>query len=116
MGLRLSISQGVSSYEDQIALYCVTRSRGGLCATWDLAQNSDRWIANVSGYCSMAMGPVVNYTSVANGIDNTVAPGTTKHEIKAIYNLCGQQVTTPESHQIYIVRYSDGTSRKIMWK
>lgn len=68
--------QGVSSYEDQIALYCVTRSRGGLCATWDLAQNSDRWIANVSGYCSMAMGPVVNYTSVANGIDNTVAPST----------------------------------------
>ena len=108
--------QGVSSYEDQIALYCVTRSRGGLCATWDLAQNSDRWIANVSGYCSMAMGPVVNYTSVANGIDNTVVPGSTKHEIKAIYNLCGQQVTTPESHQIYIVRYSDGTSRKIMWK
>ena len=108
--------QGVSSYEDQIALYCVTRKQGGLCATWDLAQYSDRWIANVSGYCSMAMGPVVNYTSVANGIDNTVAPGTTKHEIKAIYNLCGQQVTTPESHQIYIVRYSDGTSRKIMWK
>ena len=108
--------QGVSSYEDQIALYCVTRIRGGLCATWDLAQYSDRWIANVSGYCSMAMGPVVNYTSVANGIDNTVAPGNTKHEIRAIYNLCGQQVTTPESHQIYIVRYSDGTSRKIMWK
>lgn len=108
--------QGVSSYEDQIALYCVTRNQGGLCATWDLAQYSDRWIANVSGYCSMAMGPVVNYTSVANGIDNTVAPGNTKHEIRAIYNLCGQQVTTPESHQIYIVRYSDGTSRKIMWK
>ena len=108
--------QGVSSYEDQIALYCVSRSRGGLCATRDLAQYSDRWIANVSGYCSMAMGPVVNYTSVANGIDNTVASGSTKHEIKAIYNLCGQQVTTPESHQIYIVRYSDGTSRKIMWK
>lgn len=64
----------------------------------------------------MAMGPVVNYTSVANGIDNTVAPGNTKHEIRAIYNLCGQQVTTPESYQIYIVRSSDGTSRKIMWK
>ena len=64
----------------------------------------------------MAMGPVVNYTSVANGIDNTVAPSTTKHDIKAIYNLCGQRITTPESHQIYIVRYTDGTSRKIMWK
>ena len=34
--------QGVSSYEDQIALYCVTRKQGGLCATWDLAQYSDR--------------------------------------------------------------------------
>ena len=108
--------QGVSSYEDQIALYCVTRNRGGLCATWDQAQYSDQWIANVSGYCSMAIGPVVSYTSVTNGIDNTVAPGTTKHDIKAIYNLCGQRVTTPQSHQIYIVHYTDGTSRKIMWK
>lgn len=106
--------QGVRDYQDQIAVYCVARSGNGKCTTWDLAQGSDRWIANVSGHASMAIAPILTYgTQSAISLPSTEAGEPA--EVKAIYNLCGQQVSTPQQGQVYIVRYANGSARKVVW-
>lgn len=106
-------SSGVMTLLDNIALYCVNHGKDGKHTTWDLAQGSDKWIANVSDNVSMAIAPLVYYSEYVNSVN-----GITNDEWRepmAIYNLSGQQVANPQHGSVYVVRYANGKSCKVMW-
>jgi hypothetical protein len=52
---------------------------------------------------------VTNATSGINGVT-----GTTTNSQEAIYNINGQRVSTMQPGQVYIVKYADGTTKKVL--
>ena len=103
-----------SAGEDTYALdNCI--QAGGKHTTWDQVQYSDSWIANVSDNVSMAIAPLLDYSGNASAIA-PVAAGTVQDSRRvAVYSLGGQRVASPQKGSIYVVRYADGTSRKVVW-
>lgn len=100
-------------HDDYVAVYCVQRGAGGKHTTWDQPQYSDSWIANVSDNVSMAIAPLVDYTGSSTAIASAAV--NTASQPQAVYSLGGQRVASPQKGTIYVVRYADGTSRKVVW-
>ena len=99
--------------DDHVAVYCARRGAGGKHTTWDQPQYSDSWIANVSDNVSMAIAPLLDYAGSSTAIVSATA--NTVSQPQAIYSLDGQRVASPQKGSIYVVRYADGTSRKVVW-
>lgn len=110
---------------DDIAILCLRRGEGKKNTAWQLVEDQDnngnglstyKWFANTDDPTSIAITPCLEYTDGTTGIDS--ADNTVKKnvDIKSIYSISGQQISAPVSGSIYIVKYSDGTCRKIMWK
>ena len=53
-----------------------------------------------------------NYTTGIKNLETITLP----NGVKAIYNMAGQQVTSMQSGQVYIVKYSNGESKKMIKK
>lgn len=106
---------------DDIAIFCLRRGEGGKTTSWQLVEDQDdygqslgtyQWFENMDDPISMAIAPVVTYDAIATGVAAKAAAkaGAT---VEAIYNLKGQRVNAATSRGLYIIRYADGTSRKV---
>ena len=114
----------VSPYtQDDYAIFCLRRNVGEKTTTWQYLAEEDEnyqptgkyyWIENTDDPVSMAIAPVISYTEIADDIQ---AVGTSKkQEVAGIYNINGMKVNATQKGGIYIVKYADGTSRKIVVK
>lgn len=64
----------------------------------------------------MAIAPVISYATTSTAINNRGINTTTSAHAVATYTLGGAKVQAPQRGGIYIVKYSDGTSRKMVVK
>lgn len=117
----------VSPYtSDDIAILCYRRAEGGLASTWHYAEDQDestgqglgtyQWFQNTDGPTSMAVAPIINYGVGTSGIDTIGADKSSANAPVAIYTIDGMKVEKPAKGGIYIMRYADGSSRKVMMR
>lgn len=108
---------------DDIAIFCVRRGEGGRCTTWHYLEDQNEygeslgtytWFKNTDDPLSLAIAPVVTYDApVPTGIVNAGTENEDGVTVTSIYNICGQKVQSVVEDGIYILKYSDGTTRKV---
>lgn len=113
---------------DDIAIYCVRRGEDGKSTAWQLLEDQDdeghslgtsEWFENVDDPLSMAIAPVVTYVEdgTSTGISNVnTANGETARTIVGVYTIDGRQINAVPAQGLYIVKYSDGTTQKVLKK
>lgn len=110
---------------DDISIFCLRRNAGMKTTAWQLVEDTDEdnnglgtytWFANTDDPTSMAIAPCVTYKDTATSIGVTTPATDAEATVTAIYSISGQRVNAPVRGGMYIVRYSDGTCRKVMWK
>lgn len=110
---------------DDISIFCLRRNAGMKTTAWQLVEDTDEdnnglgtytWFANTDDPTSMAIAPCVTYKDTATSIDVTTPATDAEATVTAVYSISGQRVNAPVRGGMYIMRYSDGTCRKVMWK
>lgn len=110
---------------DDISIFCLRRNAGMKTTAWQLVEDTDEndnglgtytWFANTDDPTSMAIAPCVTYKDTATSIGVTTPATDAEAKVTAVYSISGQRVSAPVRGGMYIVRYSDGTCRKVMWK
>ena len=75
-----------------------------------------KWFENTDDPTSIAIAPCVEYKDKGNGIQSAGAVCQPETKVESVYTISGQRVDAPHQGGMYIVKYTDGTCRKIMWK
>lgn len=110
---------------DDISIFCLRRNAGMKTTAWQLVEDTDEdnnglgtytWFANTDDPTSMAIAPCVTYKDTATSIGVTTPSTDAAAVVTAVYSISGQRVNAPVRGGMYIMRYSDGTCRKVMWK
>ena len=110
---------------DDISIFCLRRNAGMKTTAWQLVEDTDEdnnglgtytWFANTDDPTSIAIAPCVTYKDTATSIGVTTPATDAEATVTAIYSISGQHVNAPVRGGMYIMRYSDGTCRKVMWK
>lgn len=110
---------------DDIAIFCLRRAVGSKNTAWQYLEDQNdygeglgtfKWYANTEDPTSMAIAPCVEYTDSGAGIQNVDAAAQQSLKIESVYTISGQMVDAPRQGAMYIVKYTDGTCRKIIWK
>ena len=110
---------------DDISIFCLRRNAGMKTTAWQLVEDTDEdnnglgtytWFANTDDPTSMAIAPCVTYKDTTTSIGVTTPATDAEATVTAVYSISGQRVNAPVRGGIYIMRYSDGTCRKVMWK
>lgn len=110
---------------DDISIFCLRRNAGMKTTAWQLVEDTDEdnnglgtytWFANTDDPTSIAIAPCVTYKDTATSIGVTTPATDAEATVTAVYSISGQRVSAPVRDGMYIVRYSDGTCRKVMWK
>lgn len=110
---------------DDISIFCLRRNAGMKTTAWQLVEDTDEddnglgtytWFANTDDPTSMAIAPCVTYKDTTTSIGVTTPATDAAAVVTAVYSISGQRVNAPVRGGMYIVRYSDGTCRKVMWK
>lgn len=110
---------------DDISIFCLRRNAGMKTTAWQLVEDTDEdnnglgtytWFANTDDPTSIAIAPCVTYKDTATSIGVTTPATDAAATVTAIYSISGQRVNAPVRGGMYLVRYSDGTCRKVMWK
>ena len=110
---------------DDISIFCLRRNAGMKTTAWQLVEDTDEennglgtytWFANSDDPTSMAIAPCVTYKDTATSIGVTTPATDAEATVTAVYSISGQRVSAPVRGGMYIVRYSDGTCRKVIWK
>lgn len=110
---------------DDISIFCLRRNAGMKTTAWQLVEDTDEdnnglgtytWFANTDDPTSMAIAPCVTYKDTTTSIGVTTPATDAAAVVTAVYSISGQRVSAPVRGGMYIVRYSDGTCRKVMWK
>lgn len=110
---------------DDISIFCLRRNAGMKTTAWQLVEDTDEdnnglgtytWFANTDAPTSMAIAPCVTYKDTATSIGVTTPATDAEATVTAVYSISGQRVNAPVRGGMYLVRYSDGTCRKVMWK
>ena len=110
---------------DDISIFCLRRNAGMKTTAWQLVEDTDEdnnglgtytWFANTDDPTSMAIAPCVTYKDTTTSIGVTTPATDAEATVTAVYSISGQRVSAPVRGGMYIVRYSDGTCRKVMWK
>lgn len=110
---------------DDISIFCLRRNAGMKTTAWQLVEDTDEdnnglgtytWFANTDDPTSMAIAPCVIYKDTATSIGVTTPATDAEATVTAVYSISGQRVNAPVRGGMYIMRYSDGTCRKVMWK
>lgn len=110
---------------DDISIFCLRRNAGMKTTAWQLVEDTDEnnnglgtytWFANTDDPMSMAIAPCVTYKDTATSIGVTTPATDAEATVTAVYSISGQRVNAPVRGGMYIMRYSDGTCRKVMWK
>lgn len=115
----------VSPYtSDDISIFCLRRDKDKKTTAWQHVEDQDangnglgtyKWFKNTDDPTSIAITPCVEYKTTS-GINHTNATTDQAAKVDALYTMDGMKVSTPCSGRIYIVKYSDGTCRKVLWK
>lgn len=107
---------------DDIAIFCLRRPVGQKTTTWQLVEDQDekgnglgtyKWYENTDDPVSMAIAPVVSYDGVATGVTDATMPKA-EAVITDVYTIDGHRISAPRKGEISIIRYSDGTCRKVI--
>ncbi|OZT03635.1 hypothetical protein CHL74_09405 [Prevotella sp. 885] len=110
---------------DDISIFCLRRNAGMKTTAWQLVEDTDEndnglgtytWFANTDDPTSIAIAPCVTYKDTATSIGVTTPATDAEATVTAVYSISGQRVNVPVRGGMYIMRYSDGTCRKVMWK
>ena len=110
---------------DDISIFCLRRNAGMKTTAWQLVEDTDEdnnglgtytWFANTDDPTSIAIAPCVTYKDTATSIGVTTPATDAAATVTAVYSISGQRVSAPVRGGMYIMRYSDGTCRKVMWK
>lgn len=110
---------------DDISIFCLRRNAGMKTTAWQLVEDTDEdnnglgtytWFANTDDPSSIAIAPCVTYKDTATSIGVTTPATDAAAVVTAVYSISGQRVSAPVRGGMYIMRYSDGTCRKVMWK
>ena len=110
---------------DDISIFCLRRNAGMKTTAWQLVEDTDEnnnglgtytWFANTDDPTSMAIAPCVTYKDTTTSIGVTTPATDAEATVTAVYSISGQRVNAPVRGGMYIMRYSDGTCRKVMWK
>lgn len=110
---------------DDVAIFCLRRAVGEKTTSWHYLENQDdmgnptggyTWYENVDDPVSMAIAPVVSYDTEATGINQVTGDRAGDAKVVAIYTVDGIEVREMIPGNIYIVKYSDGTSSKMIGK
>lgn len=110
---------------DDISIFCLRRNAGMKTTAWQLVEDTDEnnnglgtytWFANTDDPTSIAIAPCVTYKDTATSIGVTTPAIDAAAVVTAVYSISGQRVNAPVRGGMYLVRYSDGTCRKVMWK
>lgn len=110
---------------DDISIFCLRRNAGMKTTAWQLVEDTDEdnnglgtytWFANTDDPTSMAIAPCVTYKDTTTSIGVTTPATDAAAVVTAVYSISGQRVSAPVRGGMYIMRYSDGTCRKVMWK
>lgn len=110
---------------DDISIFCLRRNAGMKTTAWQLVEDTDEndnglgtytWFANTDDPTSMAIAPCVTYKDTGTSIGVTTPATDAEATVTAVYSISGQRVNAPVRGGMYILRYSDGTCRKVMWK
>lgn len=110
---------------DDISIFCLRRNAGMKTTAWQLVEDTDEdnnglgtytWFANTDDPTSMAIAPCVTYKDTGTSIGITTPATDAEATVTAVYSISGQRVNAPVRGGMYLVRYSDGTCRKVMWK
>lgn len=110
---------------DDISIFCLRRNAGMKTTAWQLVEDTDEndnglgtytWFANTDDPTSIAIAPCVTYKDTATSIGVTTPATDAEATVTAVYSISGQRVNAPVRGGMYIMRYSDGTCRKVMWK
>lgn len=110
---------------DDISIFCLRRNAGMKTTAWQLVEDTDEndnglgtytWFANTDDPTSMAIAPCVTYKDTTTSIGVTTPATDAAAVVTAVYSISGQRVNAPVRGGMYIMRYSDGTCRKVMWK
>lgn len=110
---------------DDISIFCLRRNAGMKTTAWQLVEDTDEdnnglgtytWFANTDDPTSIAIAPCVTYKDTATSIGVTTPATDAEATVAAVYSISGQRVNAPVRGGMYIMRYSDGTCRKVMWK
>lgn len=110
---------------DDISIFCLRRNAGMKTTAWQLVEDTDEdnnglgtytWFANTDDPTSMAIAPCVTYKDTGTSIGVTTPATDAEATVTAVYSISGQRVNAPVRGGMYIMRYSDGTCRKVMWK
>lgn len=110
---------------DDISIFCLRRNAGMKTTAWQLVEDTDEdnnglgtytWFANTDDPTSMAIAPCVTYKDTTTSIGVTTPATDAVAVVTSVYSISGQRVSAPVRGGMYIVRYSDGTCRKVMWK
>lgn len=110
---------------DDISIFCLRRNAGMKTTAWQLVEDTDEdnnglgtytWFANTDDPTSIAIAPCVTYKDSATSIGVTTPATDAEATVTAVYSISGQRVNAPVRGGMYLVRYSDGTCRKVMWK
>lgn len=110
---------------DDISIFCLRRNAGMKTTAWQLVEDTDEndnglgtytWFANTDDPTSIAIAPCVTYKDTATSIGVTTPTTDAEATVTAVYSISGQRVNAPVRGGMYIMRYSDGTCRKVMWK
>lgn len=110
---------------DDISIFCLRRGEGAKCTAWHYLEEQDdsgyptgtyKWYENSESPLSMAIAPVVSY-EVVDGVP-VVGTDAEKGEVTvvAVYTIDGIQVKAPQPGGLYILKYSDGSSSKVVVK
>ncbi len=107
---------------DDIAIFCLRRQAGQKTTTWQLVEDQDekgnglgtyKWYENTDDPVSMAVTPVVSYDSTISGVTDATASKAAA-VITDVYTVDGRRISAPRKGEISIIRYSDGTCRKVI--
>lgn len=110
---------------DDISIFCLRRNAGMKTTAWQLVEDTDEdnnglgtytWFANTDDPTSIAIAPCVTYKDTTTSIGVTTPATDAEATVTAVYSISGQRVNAPVRGGMYIMRYSDGTCRKVMWK
>lgn len=110
---------------DDISIFCLRRGEGNRNTAWQLVEDQDetgaglgifKWFENTDDPTSIAIAPCVEYKDKGNGIQSAGAVCLPETKVESVYTISGQRVDAPCQGGMYIVKYTDGTCRKIMWK
>lgn len=110
---------------DDISIFCLRRNAGMKTTAWQLVEDTDEdnnglgtytWFANTDDPTSIAIAPCVTYKDTGTSIGVTTPATDAEAKVTAVYSISGQRVSAPVRGGMYIMRYSDGTCRKVMWK